>query len=132
MRIPETALNRRVHVAFALGIAMVAAMMRRPPQGSALRRAATEKGQQETYGPGRAVGGMGEQAVKTRGDAECPQEVEHGRDDHGGPAHTGVDGAEAGQVKGDHSYDYDPSLLLRLSRCGLLQSIPPGLLAACA
>ena len=64
--------------------------------------------------------------MKTRGDAESPKEVEYACDYPGCLAHAGVNGAQASQVKGNHPYDYYPSLVLRLSRRSCCQLNLPG------
>ena len=97
--VQEPALPRRVNVLRRVGMQVMLPMLGRPPQRAPLGGRLRKKGQRELERPAGFIGAMGEVAVIAGADGEDPEPVQADADRQSRPAHSGPDGAEAGQVR---------------------------------
>jgi len=98
---PEAVLHRRVQIARLVRVAVVVAMVRRPPQRAALNAARTEQPEQELHRSRGSEGLVREIAVVEAGDREHPQRVQRKRHDDGEPRYADEEHAEAGDMQAD-------------------------------
>jgi hypothetical protein len=104
----EAALHRRVHVRTLVRMRMMMAMMRGPPDRSALHGGGAEHREDELTGARGLERAMREVAVIKTGDGEHAYRVErHGRDDSR-RAHANVDHTQAGKVHSDERQHAHP------------------------
>src|SRR6056297_1461077 len=72
---PEQALARRMRIAVAIGLLVVTAVVSRPPQRPALRRAGADDCEHELDGPRRLEGSMRKVAMVERGDCKHSYQI---------------------------------------------------------
>ena len=104
MGVEEAVTRGRMDVELGVGVAVVPAMLARPPQNPALGRALRDAGQDELECPAGLVGAMREVAVIARRDAEHAQEIERGAEGQRLHGYAGPDGGQADQMR-RHEHD---------------------------
>ena len=85
MAVQETLVAGRMHVAFGVGMQMMVAMLRRPPQDALLRRALRQHREHELNRAAGRIRAMREVAVIAGADREDSHPVENDADCHGLP-----------------------------------------------
>ncbi len=115
---PEALLHGRVDVLLLVRVAVVVAVVRRPPQHALLRGGGAHEGQDELEDAVRLVGPVGEVAVEARGNPPHAQQVEpHAhRHIHGPGPH--LEDEEAHEVHPDERDGREPVDLLVGARDG--------------
>ena len=95
----ESLLPGRVDIGLLVGVGVMVAVDRRPPERAALHAEQAEETEEELDGAGGPVGLVAEIAVVDAGDEEHPHKVEKcaGRNGDGAPSHP--DHAEAAEVE---------------------------------
>ncbi len=101
---PEAVLRRRMRIAAGVGMSMVVAMMRRPPQRPALHAGGPDGGEHELQHPRRLERAVREVAVVKTGEREHAQRVQRHRHAHRKPGRTDPEHRQAGQVQGDERH----------------------------
>ena len=99
--VPKGIDDRRMGVAGLVGEAMMLAVMRNPPQRTALRSGGTGEGTGELDRPADLESPVREAAMVERGDAEGPDRVGDERGDDGELAPADEEDAEESKVRGD-------------------------------
>lgn len=92
---------RRVRIVRSIGMHVMMAMMRSPPQGAALYRCRAQQGKGELHRARGAESAMREIAVIEAGQREHPRRIQPERDPDCGRGHAHPEHAETSQVHGD-------------------------------
>ncbi|KAG1542680.1 hypothetical protein G6F50_014074 [Rhizopus delemar] len=82
---PEAMAGGRMQILFIVGVAVMVAMVRGPPQRSALHAGGPDDSEYELHRSRRLEGAMRKIAVVERGDREHAHGIERRRNDHCGP-----------------------------------------------
>ena len=104
----ETLLPHRVLVIGVIGVLVMVAMRRGPPQSPALDAGAAQHRKNKLHEAGGAEGAVREIPVEETGDGEHPNEVEGDRREDGRPTPTGPDCTQAAQVQEEERKSADP------------------------
>mgnify|MGYP003343936663 CR=1 FL=1 len=105
---PEEPVTRRVEVALGVGVAVVRAVVARPPQRTLLRGGETTEGEYELPEAAEAVRPVGEVPVVRAGDEEDARPVGGEEEDRRGARHAGYEGEEADGVHEEERDRGDP------------------------
>ena len=97
---PESA-DRRVDVAFGVGVLVVGAVVGGPPERALLGRGDADEREHELRDPSEPVAAVREVPVVPAGDREHPDEVERHREPHSPPGDPGDEGQQRQEVQGD-------------------------------
>ena len=119
VRVEEAAMQRRMHVLLLVGVPVVMAVQRRPPEDGLLRRAHREQRQDELPGPRGLERAVGEVAMVARRDAEHADHVQPEGEQDGRQRDAGPEGGERHQVD-DHEGGRlrIDDVVVVLGRCG--------------
>src|SRR6185312_6636016 len=89
MGAPELASQRRMKILIGVGNQMMMSMMGRPPKRTFLVSGSPCERDQKLKKPAGAIGAMGQQAVKARGDRKHSHDIERQTGDDRDCAHAG-------------------------------------------
>jgi hypothetical protein len=98
MTVNEALVSRRMDIFLGIGMKMVMAMLRRPPQNALLCATLGRECEDELKYPGRRVGAVRKIAVLSRPDGKHPHPIQRHTDRHGLPRDTGPDRSDTTQV----------------------------------
>ncbi len=118
VRPPESLNRRRVHVERGVGVAVVLAVLARPPARSALRGGGAEHCEHELELPRRLKGSVREVAVEAGGDAEHPGVVHGDAQEHHTPRAVHQENAENGGEVDGEEWDGAAETELLVGRAG--------------
>src|SRR5581483_6355825 len=102
MAVDEARMPRRVRVILGIGVEVMVAMFRRPPNHALLRAALGKKSEDELEHPARRERPMRELTMIPRTDGKDAQPVERDADRHGLPGDARPDCGKAGEM---HQYE---------------------------
>jgi hypothetical protein len=95
---------RRMNVELRIGMEMVVAMVRRPPQHALLRRRLRNECENELKDPRGLIGAVGKVAMVASADGENSEPVKTNPDRHRLHGHAGPDRREASQMHDQEGY----------------------------
>jgi hypothetical protein len=88
-----------VEIMIGVGMFVVVAVMRGPPEGTFLRGCSAEKGEEELKGPACLIAAVGKIAVESASDAELAREEHEGAQGGSFPGDTGPKNSETGHME---------------------------------
>ena len=111
---PEPALVRRMRIGRGIGVAMMVAVVRGPPQRSTLHAGGADQREHELQHARGAEGAVREVAVVEAGDGEHPHCVQRDRHGHRDRRHPDPEHGDARQVQADEGHHAQPVDAVRL------------------
>ena len=116
----QEARARRMRIVLGVGVAMVVAVVRGPPERSALHAARADHAEHELHDARRAERAVREVAVVERGDREHAQRVQRERRPERDRRDAGEEHAEAHEVHADERHDAHPvdAVVVRVAAAG--------------
>ena len=116
---PDKTVLRRMHILRRVGMAVVIAVVRRPPQRPSLRGGRADYRENKLYKAACAKRLMGKiPVIKTR-NGKHPQEIHGQGEEQGEDTPTRPNNAQAGDMQADERDDPDPTYGLGLISSGL-------------